>query len=101
MKIFRGGVVIGRSHWESVRYSWSLAKLIFRDDALVISARFLWKLEYVLDYGSIAAASPKRGFPCGGVAITHRAPDIPPYVVFFAVKAQSVLEEFRRHDILM
>lgn len=47
-----------------------------------------------------AAASPKRGFPCGGVAITHRAPDIPPYVVFFTVNAAAVLEEFRKHGIL-
>ena len=51
-KIFRGGVVIGLSHWESVRYSRPFAKLIFRDDALVISARFLWKGEYVLDCGT-------------------------------------------------
>ena len=97
MKIFRGGIMIGHSYWDSARYSWSFAKLVFRDDALVISTRFLWEREYVLDYGSIAAATPKRGFPCGGVAITHRAPEIPPYVVFWTVNAASVLEELQRH----
>ena len=91
--------MIGRSYWESVRYSWPFAKLVFLDDALVISMRFLWKREYVLDYGSIAAASPKRGFPCGGVAITHRVPEIPPYIVFWTVNAASVLEELQRHGI--
>ena len=98
-KVFRGGIRIGRSYWDAWNYSWPFAKLVFRDDALVISTWFLWRREYVLDYGSIAAATRKRGFPCGGVAITHHAPEIPPYIVFHTVRAASVLEECKKRGI--
>lgn len=101
MKVFRGGVRIGRSYWDAWNCSWPFAKLIFRDDALVISTRFLWKREYTLRYGTITAAERKRWFLCSGVAITHRAPEVPPFIVFWTVKAASVLEEFRKHGIRM